>query len=210
MKKEEISKLVKASDKALIELEKLSENGHPIERKKIRGYKLERWSIELVCPKCGKRYWKTLYEFNKNINKNRDNFCSVSCSSNYLTTQNRSEASIMFDFYLNAIRKRCNIEKTNKYRRSIKYDITADDLHEIWKKQDGMCAYTGVKLTLKNRRNINVCNNNFMASVDRIDSSKSYTKDNIQFISITANLAKNTMSHKEMIEFCKIVANKWK
>lgn len=210
MKKEEISKLVKASNKALIELEKLSENGHIIERKKIRGYKLERWSIELICPNCGKRYWKTLYEFSKNISKNHDNFCSASCSSNYFVNKNRSEASKLFDRYLNAIRKRSDIEKSNIARKNIIYNVTVDDLYDIWKKQNGICVYTGVKLTLKNKNSINVCSNNFMASVDRIDSSKGYTKDNIQFISRTANLAKHTMSHEEMVEFCKIVANKWK
>lgn len=209
MKKEEISKLVKASDKALIELEKLSENDHIIERKKVKGYKLERWSIELICPICGKKYWKTLYEFNKNINKNSDNFCSISCSSDCLTHKNRSEASILFDCYLNAIRKRSDIEKLNIARKNVSSDITVNDLYDIWKKQDGVCVYTGVKLILKNKRNTKE-HNNFVASVDRIDSSKGYTKDNIQFISRTANLAKHTMSHEEMVEFCKIVANKWK
>ena len=37
-----------------------------------------------------------------------------------------------------------------------------------------------------------------------------YVKGNIQFISASANFAKNTMSHNEMVDFCKIIANKWK
>ena len=37
-------------------------------------------------------------------------------------------------------------------------------------------------------------------SVDRINSSKGYVKDNIQFISIAMNHLKNNMTHEQMIE----------
>ena len=44
-----------------------------------------------------------------------------------------------------------------------------------------------------------------MASVDRIDSSKPYIKDNIQFVSRNMNYAKNIMSHEQMLEFIKLI-----
>jgi hypothetical protein len=40
-----------------------------------------------------------------------------------------------------------------------------------------------------------------LASVDRIDSSVGYEKNNIQFVSRTINYAKNDMTHEEMIKF---------
>ena len=71
-----------------------------------------------------------------------------------------------------------------------------------------MCPYTGAKLIhpirMKDEGLI------YMASLDRIDSSIGYMKGNIQFISAAANLAKNNMSHEQMIEFCKIITNNWK
>jgi myo-inositol catabolism protein IolC len=48
-----------------------------------------------------------------------------------------------------------------------------------------------------------------MASLDRVDSTKGYIVGNIQFISAAANMAKNNMTHEQMIEFCKIIADNW-
>ena len=46
------------------------------------------------------------------------------------------------------------------------------------------------------------------ASVDRIDSSKGYTKDNIQFVAMIAQYAKHTFTEKELFTFCHAVAEK--
>jgi hypothetical protein len=80
--------------------------------------------------------------------------------------------------------------------------ITLEDLEEIWNKQNGLCAYTKLPLVLVThtnpRKDVPKWN---LASVDRIDSSKGYEKDNIQFVSVTINYAKNNMSHDDMIKF---------
>jgi hypothetical protein len=82
------------------------------------------------------------------------------------------------------------------------FNVTIDDLKQVWEKQDGRCKYTGIKLTLPiNSKNTNPDVQYKMASVDRIDSSKPYTVDNIQFVSRSANYAKNTMTDEQMINF---------
>ena len=40
-------------------------------------------------------------------------------------------------------------------------------------------------------------------SPDRIDSSKGYTKDNLQFVCNRVNAMKNNMNTEELIYFCK-------
>ena len=40
-------------------------------------------------------------------------------------------------------------------------------------------------------------------SPDRIDSSKGYTKDNIQFVCNRVNAMKNNMNTEELLYFCK-------
>jgi hypothetical protein len=47
----------------------------------------------------------------------------------------------------------------------------------------------------------------YKASLDRIDSSLGYIIGNIQFISATANLG--SMTHVEMIMFCKLIRDNW-
>lgn len=45
------------------------------------------------------------------------------------------------------------------------------------------------------------------ASLDRIDSSKGYTKDNVQWVTYQANVSKHIMTMPELYNFCKKVLN---
>ena len=44
------------------------------------------------------------------------------------------------------------------------------------------------------------------ASLDRIDSKKAYTLDNVQWVHKTVNQMKWTLASKEFIEWCKTIA----
>ena len=94
----------------------------------------------------------------------------------------------------------------NKIKREI--NISLGDLKNQWDKQRGICVYSGIKLLLPEwnipRKHPK------MASLDRIDSNKGYIKNNIQFVSVIANYAKNEMTNEEMIYFCKEVAKFWR
>jgi hypothetical protein len=81
-------------------------------------------------------------------------------------------------------------------------DFTKEEFLELWqeyKKKHGMkCSYTGVKLDFikKKKRGTQV-------SVDRLDNSKGYSKNNIVFCSARANFEKHSVS----IDMChKILA----
>ncbi len=45
------------------------------------------------------------------------------------------------------------------------------------------------------------------ASLDRIDSSKGYTKDNIQWVHKHVNLMKHKFDQKYFVDICKLIAN---
>jgi len=94
----------------------------------------------------------------------------------------------------------------NKNRINKKSNITLEDLEEIWNNQQGLCAYTKLPLILVTHTNPRKDVPKWsLASVDRIDSSKGYEKDNIQFISRTINYAKNDMSHEDAIKFLQFI-----
>ena len=91
--------------------------------------------------------------------------------------------------------------------RSQRADIhlSLQDLKDQWKAQQGRCAYSGVLLELPT--NTKKHNRLKTASLDRKNSLLGYERDNIQFVSVACNFAKNGMSHEEMLEFCKLMKN---
>jgi len=99
-------------------------------------------------------------------------------------------------------------EFINRAKRRNRFgDITLDDLLDVWNNQKGICPYSGVNLVLPSYSNKN--NQIYVASLDRIDSSKKYSKGNIQFVSASLNYMKGQMTHDETIVLCKIIALFW-
>jgi hypothetical protein len=92
----------------------------------------------------------------------------------------------------------------NKFRKSansrkIPWNLTIDDFQQAY---TGTCALTGWDLDMAYSK----CT----ASLDRIDSTKPYSPDNIQWVHRTVNMCKNKYSQDEFIALCKAVANKVK
>lgn len=155
-------------------------------------------------------------EVRRNNKIGRKNFCSLNCSAAY--------HEVLKDFYgqHNENLKATKSDKYTKFReylrrikirqkeKNVECAITLDDLLTQWESQKGRCVYTGVELKHKsNRKNEDCWSYNTTASLDRIDSKMGYIKGNIQFISVSANHAKNKMTHQEMIDFCKIIHKHW-
>lgn len=93
-------------------------------------------------------------------------------------------------------------------RRNMMTNITVEELKAQMESQNFICPYSGVTLILPVQTHAN--NNMFTASLNRIDSNKPYTADNIQFVSIAMNYMKQCMTHDETIELCKILSRNWK
>ena len=94
--------------------------------------------------------------------------------------------------------------KFRSTQRSREYSLTFDDVVSKWHAQKGLCALTNFPMThvitdIKDRSNfVNIYN----ASIDRIDSSLGYVKDNIQLVCAQVNLMKGDLTHEQMAQFC--------
>lgn len=94
-------------------------------------------------------------------------------------------------------------ELVNKSRRKrIKVEINIEDAWSLFLKQNRRCALSGLELTISNTNHKNT------ASIDRIDSSKGYLLDNIQWVHKHINFMKRTYSQNYFIEMCEKVAEK--
>jgi hypothetical protein len=86
-----------------------------------------------------------------------------------------------------------------RLRINKEFNLFPDDLLELWKKQDGKCAYTGLPMTASS-------NQFHTVSLDRIDSSKGYVVDNIQLICAVVNKMKMDLKEETFIHFCHLVS----
>ena len=79
------------------------------------------------------------------------------------------------------------IRKGNQSTRRHEISITIEDLKEAWKKQNGKCYWLKIDMSLED---LFVTRSPFAPSVDRLDSSVGYHKDNIVLCSRFANLGR--------------------
>jgi hypothetical protein len=85
--------------------------------------------------------------------------------------------------------------------RNLKVEVSLDDIVNLYYKQNGKCALSGVDVKLAERID------DFTASLDRIDSNKHYIKKNIQWIHKDLNIIKSNMNQHIFIQYCKDVYN---
>lgn len=177
-------------------------------------YMQNRRLVTFICDNCGKEAQKPLSEYNRNIKLGRKNFCCRSCSATYrcnLYKDTPTEAQLQAQ---QNIKNYCQNHKDeltpfrysfrNAKKRFKEFNLTLEDLKQIWEQQAGICPYTGLKLKLPTYTK---CKNIwYRASLDRIDSSKGYIVGNVQFVSTPINFMKSTMSDLETKQYLKLIS----
>lgn len=161
-----------------------------------------------LCKNCGVEFEKPQSEINRNNNLNRPNFCSRSCVGRH-NVKNLGKYNGNVERILGMKRVGDQYTKFRYHFRNIKkrfkeVDVTIDDLKNQWESQNGICYFTGIKLDLSSYTKINK-NPIYTASLDRIDSSKGYVKDNIRWVSRSINYMKNDMSDAMVYELFEII-----
>ena len=164
-----------------------------------------------VCNNCGVEFEKPMSEITRNEKLGRPNFCSRSCVGKN-NAKNLGDHLGNYKKIMGYKRFGDDFTKFRYHYRNIKnrkHDVTIsiDDLKRVWEIQQGVCFFSGVKLELSSYTKINK-NPLYAASLDRIDSSKGYSLDNIRWVSRAINWMKNDMSDDMVYEFLEIIRNK--
>ena len=159
--------------------------------------------IEINCRFCGKLVMKQVKYFNSATKKNRPMFCNNTCATTYHNStgiyknngdlsnfgslgKHKPDEFTPFRFYI----KKATRRKTG---------LTVQDVKYLWEKQGGICALSGLPIKLRNEHGTNDIFTT--ASLDRIDSSKPYVVGNIQFVILSLNLAKQSSTNEEFLNF---------
>jgi len=163
------------------------------ERKEANRKRLREWVKDN--PEKAASHWKKYRENNQeelNSRRRKDRKLNPEKYSKYIKTYRQSTVRRFLAKKLSNIRSR--IARQKKRGKIIDIDIKVDFLVDLHKKQKGYCAITKHKMTIK-------LNCLYSISVDRIDSSKGYTKDNIQLVCQAMNFAKNAFANEDILKF---------
>lgn len=83
--------------------------------------------------------------------------------------------------------------------RNISFDVKIEECWSLFIKQNRLCALSGVQLVFEHSRSLR---SQQTASLDRIDSKKCYTIDNLQWIHKSIQRMKNNSNESDFIEMC--------
>ena len=95
--------------------------------------------------------------------------------------------------------------KSAAKKRNKEFSVSIEDCWKIYENQNKKCAISGVPIAFAvNSKDLKQGSNT--ASLDRIDSKKGYIKGNVQWVHVKINYMKQSMSEKDFIKWCKIIA----
>jgi len=146
------------------------------------------------CPECGKTYPLNRKFFSKEHGKFR-NICRE-C----VNLHNKQMYEYRFDTLEGVLYLRCKKARGRARKKGMEFNLTPEFLLELWNLQDGKCFYSGIDMTY-NRNDL------YTVSVDRVDSNKGYTQDNVVLACWGVNSMKNSYTREEFIALCQAVVS---
>ena len=124
--------------------------------------------------------------------------CSKECRTRHLNNYMRDRRRASIDGSLESIVAGC---RNRAKRRGLECDIDVEYVLDLYQKQEGLCAATGIKLE-SSQANTKSFSSPWTITVDRKDSTKGYTKDNIQLVCYMYNSCKNRWTHEDVLIMC--------
>lgn len=90
-------------------------------------------------------------------------------------------------------------------RRNLHFSLEPSEVFDILKKQNGKCALTGWPLQYVRGGNFGG-RNPYGCTLDRIDNTKGYTKDNVQLVCCLVNIIRGNLTMSDFTHMCTSVA----
>lgn len=156
-------------------------------KRKIIHPKIKNEDTKLYCHRC--QNFKNENEFGVGAGKSRNYRKAICKSCHNLENRNiRMLNSNNFNFFIKKIYNSMRY-RSKKYSQDIDFDIQY--LIDLYNFQNGKCAISGIEMTFLIGEYIKIPTN---ISIDRIDSSKGYIKDNIHLVCTIINTMKNNLT----------------
>ncbi len=89
--------------------------------------------------------------------------------------------------------------------RNIEFNLTIQELWELYEKQNKKCAMTGRDIVLVRNHKRDMSKQT--ASLDRTDSDKPYCIENVRWVHKHVNLMKNVLDNNYFLQLCNEIVN---
>jgi hypothetical protein len=93
-----------------------------------------------------------------------------------------------------------NSVKGRAKSKGLDYDLSPEWILNKWEECEGKCEITGIEFVFRDEGNRA---NPYSLSLDRVDNTKGYTKENVQLVVWIYNAAKATGTHEQVVNFSK-------
>lgn len=153
----------------------------------------------LLCHKCNQYKDVNNFSVNGSDSSLRD-YRRYICKDCYTNSQRNRDVNLDNDEKLDkCLKARFLGARERALKSSANFNITLDYIKDLWNRQDGICALSGVPMTFLLREGRTPTN----VSIDKIDRTKGYTIGNIQLVCMACNQIKSDLTEQEMYNFCK-------
>jgi len=156
--------------------------------------KTQKTKAYLIECDCGRQRECFIYDINK-ITSCGDRECL------FHVNKKRAENSILKEtdesgFFIK--KKVWNLYEASARRRRLQFNIEPRDVLDLWIKQSGLCNKTGHQLSAGGRSS----SGTHTWSINRIDSNKGYTNDNIELVHKFCNKIQSKHTDEQLDTFC--------
>lgn len=117
-------------------------------------------------------------------------------------SQWKGAGEISGDFWYEHVVRSADGSKGNRSKKEL--TLTIEEAWELFLKQDRKCALSDIELQFPKKSK----DKDWTASLDRIDSSKGYTLENVQWVHKDVNIMKNKFEQAYFTEICRLVSKK--
>jgi hypothetical protein len=107
-----------------------------------------------------------------------------------------------------SLKKVTDNAKARAGKKGREFKIGRDDIERLLEKQAWRCAVSGLMFDLSYDAECRFAYNPFGISIDRIDATKGYTRDNIRLVLTAVNFALNEWGHDVYLRIAKAVVGK--
>jgi len=150
--------------------------------------------VAKTCFKCKTSYEDSLFFKSTNTPDGLHSWCKICCKQGNAISRAKVNANIESKakiFLRNA--------KNSANKRKQEFSLEINNIVDFWNKQDKICAYSGLEMTLEAGKLNTV-------SIERIDSNIGYTKENTILVCQAINRMKSDFSYEDFYMLCQSVA----